>query len=171
MFAGMILPAEAPLEAPGRALRALYRALNSPVVTLERFPVGPAAAAAALHEGGEGVTLAVRSVRTGQIAFFTTDAELASDPRLALDATLSFGESMGFVFDEDEVAAVGEAGPLAAAALWCELLGESLPEAAPLEAKTAIDEIVLEEIVPAPAAPAEILSKFRWTALAAPSDA
>lgn len=159
MIQGMILPAESPLEPAEAPLRALHRALNSPVVTLERFPVGPASAAVALHASGAGATLAVRSVRTGQVLFFATGEDLASEPRVALDAALSFGESMGFVFDEDDMAA-GDDASSTAVALWCELLGESPPEA---PAAAPLEEIVLEEIVPAPPLSAEILSKFRWS--------
>ena len=58
-------------------LRALRLSLNTPVVTIEDLPVGPAAAGIALHAGPEGLrlTLAVRSVRTGQLVFFHPDED------------------------------------------------------------------------------------------------
>ena len=120
----MIFPAETPLDPVCHEVRALYVALNSPVVTLESLPVGPASAVIALHLA-DGATLAVRSVRTGQVAFFTSSAELRERPHLAVDAALSFAESLGFLFDDDEVAARGDEGPREAAWLWWELLGET----------------------------------------------
>lgn len=120
----MIFPAETPLDPVCHEVRALYVALNSPVVTLESLPVGPASAVVALHLA-DGATLAVRSVRTGQVAFFTSSAELRERPHLAVDAALSFAESLGFLFDDDEVAARGDEGTREAAWLWWELLGET----------------------------------------------
>jgi hypothetical protein len=120
----MIFPAETPLDPVCHEVRALYVALNSPVVTLESLSVGPASAVIALHLA-DGATLAVRSVRTGQVAFFTSSAELRDRPHLAVDAALSFAESLGFLFDDDEVAARGDEGPREAAWLWWELLGET----------------------------------------------
>ena len=120
----MIFPAETPLDPVCHEVRALYVALNSPVVTLESLSVGPASAVIALHLA-DGATLAVRSVRTGQVAFFTSSAELRDRPHLAVDAALSFAESLGFLFDDDEVATRGDEGPREAAWLWWELLGET----------------------------------------------
>ena len=158
----MILPARAPLEPYGRPLRALYVALNSPVVTLDSLPPGPASAAVALHEAG--ASLCVRSVRTGQARFFATTEALSAERRVALDAALSFAESMGFLFDEDEVGARGDAGAEEAAALWRELCGEG---AGPRE--TAEPEILLDAPVAGrPVPPALMLSKFRRVGAAAP---
>ena len=112
----MILPAQEPLEPYGRPLRALYVALNRPVVTVEPLPAGPVSAAVALHDAGASVCL--RSVRTGQVQLYTTTRELASEGRVALDAALSFAESMGFLFDADEVSSRGDLGAEQAALLW-----------------------------------------------------
>lgn len=163
----MIFPAKAPLEPHGRPLRALYVSLNSPVVTVESLPTGPATAAVALHEAG--ATLCVRSVRTGQIQLFATTEELAGDRRVALDAALSLAESMDFLFDDDEVAQRGDAGPEEAALLWGEICGEDpLPAAGPV-GEDAAPEIWLDEpMAPEPpddlpprVPPALVLSKFR----------
>lgn len=158
----MIFPAPAPLEPHGRPLRALFVSLNSPVVTVESLPSGPASAAVALHE--RGATLCLRSVRSGQVLLFATTEELADDRRVALDAALSLAESMGFLFDDDEVAARGDAGPEEASLLWRELCGEEAPEVEPgPELELLLDEPVLE----APRAtlpPAHVLSKFRRAA-------
>ncbi len=153
----MILPAGAPLEPYGRPLRALYVSLNHPVVTVESLPPGPAAALVALH--AEGASVCLRSIRSGQTGFFTTTEDLAGDRRVALDAALSFAESMGFLFDEDEVAVRGDAGPREAAALWGAHCGEGdeLPGPAPGQEILLEEPLEQREEVP----PALVLSKFR----------
>jgi hypothetical protein len=140
-------------------LRALRLSLNTPVVTIEDLPVGPAAAGIALHAGPEGpsLTLAVRSVRTGQVVLFHPDEDWTEihGTQLAVDAALSFAECMGFLFDDDPIEAGGDARE--AARRWAKLVetaGDEEPAALPAE------EIRLEEV--APAAPASLLSKFRF---------
>jgi len=142
-------------------LRALRLSLNTPVVTIEALPVGPAAAGIALHAGPEGLglMLAVRSVRTGQVVFFQPDEDWSEihGSELALDAALSFAECMGFLFDDDLIEAGGDVRE--AARLWAELVemaGAEEPAESPGE------EIWLDEV--APAAPASRLSKFRFLA-------
>lgn len=178
----VIFSSDAPFETDCSELRALHVSLNSPVVTLEQLPVGPASAAVAFHAGERpGVTLAVRSIRTGHLAFFTSGREEAADhPEVVLDAALSFAESMGFLFDEDLVEALGDRGPREAARHWIDLLGEESAafEAAedfPLGDSAFEDEelleIVLDELASegqlaaeSMAAPALLLSKFRRVA-------
>lgn len=142
---------------PRGRLRVLRLSLNTPVVAIEALPVGPVAAGLAVHEGPEGrsLTLALRSIRTGQLLLLLPedDWEALHGPELAVDAALSFAESMGFLFDDDPLAGGGDAG--AAARLWTEFLAE-----AGLEAPET-GEIRLEE--PA-AVPAPLLSKFRFLA-------
>jgi hypothetical protein len=175
----MIFRADAPLESGCSELEALYVSLNSPVVTLDCLPVGPASAAAALHmDPRPGVTLAVRCVRTGRLAFFTSGpCDADEDARVLLDAALSFAESMGFLFDEDEVAARGESGRREAARLWLDLLGEEAehldetqksPAGELLEVDAESDEILLDELaggvhglVGSLPGPVVMLSKFR----------
>ena len=189
----MIFPSDAPLDRGGRSLHALYVALNSPVVKLEHLPIGPASAALALHAGAKtGVTLVVRSVRTGRCVFFTSDSdsEDAEHPQAVLDAALSFAESMGFLFDEDAVADRGAAGLRETARVWMEFLGEEYDEeyededpidagpdpiamlavAEPLEmllddlAGEASEDALATDFAPAiPADPVLLLSKFRRT--------
>ncbi len=179
----MIFPAECPLEAACVELRALYVALNSPVLRQDPLPVGPASAAVALHTGVPGVSVAIRSVRTGQVAYFTSDRDSPPTAQMAADAALSFGEALGFVFDDDEVAPDGAGGD-AAARLWCELIGEDYEEAAvaraQLESPEGIqrievaqeegvegDDTTVREILRAAVNPArdpgQVLSKFRWS--------
>ena len=168
----MIFTADAPIESGSSVLRALYVSLNSPVVNLEKLPVGPAAAAVALHGPGPGVTLAVRSVRTGHVVFFTSDESGAADdaPEVLFDAVISFAEGLGFLFDDDEVIARGAEGPRLSAHLWAEFVGEDVGELeeAALDSETsesADSEIVLDQFVDeAPvSADAGVLSKFRRT--------
>lgn len=159
----MILPARKPLEPHGRPLRALQISLNSPVVTIESLPRGPASAAVAVHD--RGATLCVRSLRTGQAAFFATTEELADQRRVALEVALSFAESLGFLFEDDVVAARGAGGPDEAARLWRELCGDRMAaeaESVPA-ARDAQDAPALPFVDPA-----LILSKFRFGAEAAP---
>jgi hypothetical protein len=171
----MIFLADAPLESDCSELEALYVSLNSPVVALDNLPVGPASAAVALHmDPCPGVTLAVRCVRTGRLAFFTSGpGQAAEDAKVLLDAALSFAESMGFLFDEDEVAARGEQGPREAARLWLDLLGKEaehaqeareIPAGEALEGAAESREILLEELACEArelVGPVVMLSKFR----------
>jgi len=156
----MMNPSKGPHGPATDALLALHVALNSPVVALDRLPVGPASAAVALHPGPPpGVTLAVRSVRSGQTLFFTSGDPLADRPDVALDAALSFAEGLGFLFDDDEVPV---RGAVEATQLWIELCGEDAPEA---EAAPALRAVPAPEPAAEPAAepapPVLLLSKFR----------
>ncbi len=120
----------APLE--GAKLERLRLSLNSPVLAVESLPVGPAAAGIAVHRASSGarITIAIRSVRGGQVLFFHPDEawKEGESEHLALEAALSFAESMGFLFDEDPL----EKGATTAAAesLWSGFLREVPPEAA-----------------------------------------
>jgi hypothetical protein len=166
----MFFPVEAPPEATSRALGGLRRSLNSPVVTIESLPVGPASAAIALHAGAPErprVTIAIRSLQSRQVAFYGADEESTAfpTPAVAVDAALSFAESMGFLFDDDDVEALGDEGPRRAARLWAqfvspgaeeveELLLEDLADPTP-EAASEAPELLLEAQAPAgPRSPA-----------------
>jgi hypothetical protein len=110
-------------------LRVLHFSLNTAVVAIDELPVGPARAGVALCEDPEGairLEIAVRSLRTGQVVSYAPDEDLDGerDVFVAVDAALSFAEGMGFLFDEDEIAAHGEDGLAEAAARWRELLAE-----------------------------------------------
>jgi len=131
----MFFPSKRPAVARISQLAGLRRSMNTPVVAIEELPSGPASAAVALHAlPGDRVevSVAVRSERTGQLAFYTADPELTDlkSAGIAVDAALSFAESMGFLFDDDEVEIRGAGGPTAAAAIWSEFIGaESEPDA------------------------------------------
>ncbi|MGH7336922.1 MAG: hypothetical protein ACREI7_05045 [Myxococcota bacterium] len=89
----MLAPDTGPLAATAEGIHALYVSMNSPVVSLDHLPVGPAAAAIAVH--GAGTTLLIRSVRTGTVAQFLAEA------RFGLESALSHAEALGFLFDDE----------------------------------------------------------------------
>jgi hypothetical protein len=163
LFSAAPAPAPAPSLAPS-ALKSLWLSLNAPVVAIDDLPVGAARAAIALHQGaGEGfrLTVAVRLVRTGQVLFFTPDEEVSGACGSApdLDAAMSFAEAMGFLFDDDEVEARGDADSGEAARLWYELIGE--PDA---------EEGTGEGVAPGQGVEPRSLTKFRPWATGIPSD-
>lgn len=126
----MFFPADAAAERHCSELRVLRFSMNAPVVALEGLPVGPARAAVALHAGAEPrITIALRATRSGQTLFYCAGEELAefSSASVVVDAALSFAESMGFLFDDDEVESRGEEGRSEAARLWADFIDE-LPE-------------------------------------------
>jgi hypothetical protein len=133
----MIEPAPGPPATTAEGVHALYVSLNSPVVTVDRLPVGPAAAAIAVH--GQGTALLVRSVRTGTVAHF------AAAPRFGLESALSHAEALGFLFD-DEANLAGEGRTRADWPVWVAEIFATEP---------ASDAIDLGD-------PSEWLSKFRW---------
>ncbi len=98
--------------------------MNAPVVAIEDLPVGPAHAAVALSQGPDAntvnATVAVRCARTHQVAFFTAGSELLElrSTSIAMEAALSFAESMGFLFDDEEVEIRGAEGSRKAAKIW-----------------------------------------------------
>ena len=138
---GMIVPAAGPLTSAPEGLHALYVSLNSPVITLDPLPVGPAAAAIAVH--GTGTTLLIRSVRTGTVAYFH------ADPRAGLEAALSHAEGLGFLFDDES----NLAGFGALRSEWPGWLSEIF--SAELDGEEPGDE--LDD-----SGDSDWLSKFRW---------
>ncbi|RIL06959.1 MAG: hypothetical protein DCC71_04790 [Proteobacteria bacterium] len=89
-------------------LLALRQSLNTPVVSTAELAAGPARAVIVVY--GEGparrFAVVVRSLRDGATVVYELDAEDARDEdgwSVALDASLSFGESMGFLFDDETI--------------------------------------------------------------------
>ena len=87
-------------------LLSLRLSMNTPVVATDELPAGPARAAIAIHSeaGRTCFTVAVRSLRQGVSVLYELEDEDFTQPdglTVALDASLSFGESMGFLFDDD----------------------------------------------------------------------
>ena len=145
------------------ALRSLRPSLNTPVVVVDDLPAGPASAVIACLRGpaGSQVALAIRSERSGQVVFFGPGEELrewqGQDP--ALDAALSFAESMGFLFEEDRV----RESPGEARRLWEALLDASARAAMEVRPEEEEEELWLEEVaVAGPVRSASVpLTKFR----------
>jgi len=82
--------------------------LNTPVLATAELPSGPARAA--IFAYAEGTTrrfaVAVRALRGGNAVVYELQAESPPDAdgwTVALDASLSFGESMGFLFDDEMI--------------------------------------------------------------------
>lgn len=126
------LPRQRPLELTAQRVRALRPSLNTPVVAMADLPVGPACAAILVHvEPGHGlqISVGVRSLACGSVALYGFDGPIsASVVGVALDAALSFAESMGFLFDDDIVG--DDVSSREKAVLrWQELIGDGAPTA------------------------------------------
>lgn len=125
----MFFPRTAPLPLTRDEIRELRLSLNTPVVATEELPIGPSRAALLVHEdadGGPQVTIGVRSLRADRVVLYAFEGDLreASSFAVAVDAALSFAESMGFLFDEDELGAGGAPARVRCLGLWREFLGE-----------------------------------------------
>jgi len=125
------------------ALAGLRVCLNAPVLNTAELPVGPAKAAIVLYAEDYGnlcLGIAVRSLESGQLAFYTwrgtIDETLAPEQIMAPALTLS--EGMGFLFDDDMMAPGTEKARALAYEAWMDLVGE-------LE-ETLSEELVLDEI-------------------------
>jgi hypothetical protein len=162
-----------PLEVSGARVRSLRASLNAPVLSTADLPVGTARSLIIVHRearGGWDATVAVRSERGGEIAYWSFDGELATDTDLAVasDAALTFAESLGFVFDDTVIGSGDEAEKI-----WRAWLKGSGPASSdePLELtdlaheEAAGSEAAAPSPAPAKAAdappPAKLLSKFR----------
>jgi hypothetical protein len=104
----MFSPRKKPLLLVADRLLALRLSLNTPVVATADLPAGPARAAIVVHgeAGRTCFTVAVRSLRNGDSVLYELEGEDPNDASgiaVALDAALSFAESMGFLFDDDLV--------------------------------------------------------------------
>jgi hypothetical protein len=87
-------------------LLALRMSLNAPVLATAELPAGPARAAIVVHAQGASrcFSIVVRSLRNGDSVIYELEGDdLREDSgwAVALDASLSFGESMGFLFDDE----------------------------------------------------------------------
>ncbi len=154
-----------PLPLSEASLLALRPALNAPVLNVAFLPVGPARAAIvafAEEWGGIGLALGIRSNEGGQVAVFRNQESIEPDVSVttALEPILAEAERMGFLFDEDMVAAATDGqGRTRALALWGRLMGElelpPAPRAVPAEPAASEPIRVAEEASnPAPLPPA-----------------
>jgi hypothetical protein len=150
----MFFPISEPGSPDPRRFVVLRTSLNAPVVSTEDIPSGPARAAIAMwFEDDQSCSLEVRvrSVATGRMVVYAWEGELsgAREVDTALDAGLSFAESMGFLFDDDAVRDDG-------ARKWTEFLAEAAPDPETLEQPAGVGP------------PAMLLSKFRLRPVLAP---
>jgi hypothetical protein len=104
----MFAARQRPLLVLEERLLALRLSLNTPVLATEEVANGPARAAiCAWAEGGaRHFALAVRALRGGDAVVYELQQEVPPDAdgwSVALDSALSFGESMGFVFDDEMI--------------------------------------------------------------------
>jgi hypothetical protein len=159
-------------EAPVLSEHGIYGlclSLNSPVVHADDLPLGPVRAAIAFHAGSQGapaLTVALRSLDAETTALYQFDGPLDESDGVDrnISIALCFAESLGFLFDDDLVAAhAGDAAP--AAASWQELLlDEELPD--PLldllsEEEQRSASVVAAVVEPGPDPTIALLSKFR----------
>ena len=147
----MFFPRSQPVTVARDEIRGLRLSLNTPVVATEEIPIGPARAAILVHEGTRGpeVTIGIRSLRADRTALYGFEGDLreASSFAVALDAALSFAESMGFLFDEDELGSGGAAARVRCLGLWRDLLGDhAFGGAVPARPGEGADELLLEEL-------------------------
>jgi hypothetical protein len=165
---------EKPLEL-AEGLLGLRLSLNAPVVATPDLPVGPAGAAIVVHQeldGRANVTVAVRSLKGGELVLYSLDGDLRGESAVAVaaDAALSFAEGMGFLFDEDALAGADAGAGARALGLWREFVGEA--EELELTELFELGEPLAESVPAVPAAPVPAepprLSKFRH---AAPAEA
>jgi hypothetical protein len=118
----------APLDLSADRLHGLRLSLNTPVVSIEEVPVEPARAAIVVHDeidGRPNVTVGIYALRSEVGVLFSFERSLRDTGALTngVDAALSFGESMGFLFDEDELEPdSGEEARFRALNLWLELM-------------------------------------------------
>jgi hypothetical protein len=159
----MFFPRSRPLALDESDLHSLRLALNTPIVSIQELPPGPATAAIAIHmekNGERALTIAVRAVRGGEVVLFTLDEDLSDDGAVlgAIDAALSFAEAMGFLFDEDELETATPTGRRGALSRWRELVREtrkgSVAAVAPADELVLEEAIELEEATPPEAPPA-----------------
>jgi len=119
-------------------LVSLRMSLNSPVVATDVAAPSPARAAIAVQRGALPrlcVSVAVRPLKgTGAALVFRPDISSEESETLPtlIEAALSFGESMGFLFDDDELEGADREKRRKATARWNALLaGESLGDSKP----------------------------------------
>jgi hypothetical protein len=148
----VFFPRTTPLSVAPVHVQGLRLSLNTPVVATEELPIGPARAAILVHEDperGPTVTIGIRSLRADRVALYGTDSDAeGGDLEVAVDAALSFAESMGFLFDEEELADGGAQAKTRALGLWRDLLGDEAgePARAPTRGSDPESELLLEDL-------------------------
>jgi hypothetical protein len=166
----MFSPRQRPLLLVAERLLGVRLSLNTPVVGTAELPAGPARAAIVVHtEGGRRRFLVgVRSLRSGASVLYELEGDDLTETSgwaVALDAALSFGESMGFLFDDELLAERSPAALRRALASVREIIEPPGPaeqeladsEASPEEPEEP--EILLDDAVEAEARPAAAAAK------------
>jgi hypothetical protein len=145
-----------PLLLSEAGIHGLCVSLNTPVLNIDELPVGPARAAIVLYGSGYGslgLAVGVRSLETRQVAVFAYNGSIDMQclPADAMEDATSFAERMGFLFDDDVVAASASESDARARALrlWTELT--DAPEADE-EQQEPVEP--LDELAPPPLSPA-----------------
>jgi len=190
----MFAARQRPLLVVEDRLLALRMSLNAPVLATAELPAGPARAALVVFAEGSqrGFAIIVRSLRNGASAVYELegdDLREHSGWSVALDAALSFGESMGFLFDDEMLVDRRPETLRRALARLHEILAppdvsddDALATSVPSFAREEPSEILLEDeldhlvqprgaderettgsLETAPTAPSLLLSKFRAT--------
>ncbi len=157
----MFSPRTRPLALDAERLLGLRLSLNTPVVATAELPPGPARAALVSHldNGLRHITVAVRSLRNGATVLYDLegmDLDATLEFGVAVDASLSFAESMGFLFDDDEVGKGGDDPVGRALRRWRETMGPGAGRVAVAEAPAVArsrpgppdgtGELVLEDV-------------------------
>ncbi|MBS1107673.1 MAG: hypothetical protein H6Q91_3175 [Deltaproteobacteria bacterium] len=175
---GMFVARSRPLLLVEDRLLALRMSLNAPVLATAELPAGPARAAIVVHAQGASrcFSIVIRSLRNGASVIYELEGdELDEDSgwAVALDASLSFGESMGFLFDDEMLVDRRPETLRRALVRLHEILAPPDVSDDDSHATSALEgaaeepvEILLEDeldhaAVAVPAAPLVLLSKFR----------
>jgi hypothetical protein len=155
----MFSPRAHPPAIPEAALRSLRLALNAPVLIAGELPAGPAQAGIAVHvdesSGGIALTVAVRSLADGSLVCWSFEGDLAgASLDHAIETALSFGESMGFVFDDDLLVQEESDERSRGLEQWSELLGWPAAGPATIDLETEVlAPPPVDEVPQQPAAP------------------
>jgi len=189
----MFAARQRPLPVREDDLLALRLSLNTPVLATAELASGPARAAIYAHReaGACRLGVVVSPVSRGTPVVYELEGDLPDDTEewsVALDTALSFGESMGFLFDDEIVVDRSHATLERAAACLRELLTRDAPATSPA-AGEELGEILLEdelealgqdgdaghraggEVVEPAFAPGIALSKFRGAPPSVPAPA
>ncbi len=130
-------------------LRGLCASLNSAMLQIDEIPEGLAQAAVLLYVDADGslqVAVCMRSIETGAVAVFRHRGAIKQGRvAAAMEAALSFGESMGFLFDDDLVKQGGSQGRALAVKHWQALILGGHVEIPSVAADEPLDLLDAEE--------------------------
>jgi hypothetical protein len=143
----MFSPRNRALSVREEQLRSLRLSLNTPELGASELPTGPARGAIALHQepdGSRAISVVVQSLGSGELVCWSWDEPVDAEIETRVtEAALSFGESMGFLFDEDAFAAPSPDVRRVALDHWWELVGWPTAEAESASLPAILDPIAL----------------------------